>query len=147
MKTKQSAFTLIELMIVVSILGILTAISYPSYQAYIKKSKQAEAQATLVSFASAMEQFYLDKNSYVGATGTKAAPDAAGTVDGIPWIFSSKVPIDSGTKTYDLTVTAATTNSFTLKATPVDSSFNTYSLDNLGTKTAICNTVAQAGWC
>jgi len=127
----QKAFTLIELMIVVAIIGILSSIAYPSYQSYVQRTKEAEARTALVSFASAMSQYYLEDMTYLGAAGTQTSSKNTGE----PWVFSSKVPIDSGTKTYDLTINAATKNSFTLKATPVNSNFATYCLDTLGNKT------------
>ncbi|ASU21513.1 pilus assembly protein PilA [Vibrio qinghaiensis] len=46
-KTKQSGFTLIELMIVVAIIGALSAIGVPAYKNYVKKSETAVALSTL----------------------------------------------------------------------------------------------------
>ena len=45
---KQGGFTLIELMIVVAIVGILSAIAYPSYAEYIRRGHRADARAGLL---------------------------------------------------------------------------------------------------
>ena len=55
---KLNGFTLIELMIVVSIIAILAAIALPSYQNYIKKSKVKEAQSNLVALSLSAENHY-----------------------------------------------------------------------------------------
>lgn len=45
---RQSGFTLIEVMIVVAIVGILSAIAYPSYAEYIRRGHRADARAGLL---------------------------------------------------------------------------------------------------
>ena len=107
MKTKQKGFTLIELMIAVAIVGILTSVGYPSYQSHVRKAKRVEAQGALVSFATAMEQWRVENNSY------KAGTDGTD----ISQIFANQVPTDGGTKTYTLSLTSDAT-SYTLTATP-----------------------------
>lgn len=70
MKVKQMGFTLVELMIAVAIVGIFASISYPSYQSHIMKAKRSEAQAALVSMATAMEQWRVENNNSYCGSGT-----------------------------------------------------------------------------
>lgn len=58
------AFTLLEMLITLAILGILVAISYPSYQQYILKSYRAEAVTVLLQLATKQEQYLLEQGSY-----------------------------------------------------------------------------------
>ena len=57
MMTKNSGFSLIELMIVVAIVGILAAIAVPAYQNHILKSHRADAQTILLDLAARQERF------------------------------------------------------------------------------------------
>ncbi len=63
-QTRQSGFTLIEVMIVVVIIGILAAIAYPSYIDYITRSGRSEGVAAIMRVANLQEQYYLDNRAY-----------------------------------------------------------------------------------
>ena len=64
-------------MIVVAIIGILAAISLPSYAGYLKKQKVRAAQADLVALVLNMENRYQQQLSYPAATTTTATTIAA----------------------------------------------------------------------
>ncbi len=57
-------FTLIELMIVISIMGVLTAVAVPNYVRYVNKSKQNEAKVNLESLYAAEKSFYFNHLFY-----------------------------------------------------------------------------------
>jgi type IV pilus assembly protein PilE len=75
----HSGFTLIEVMIVIVIVSILTAIAVPAYSDYVTRGRLAEAYAMLGGQRVRMEQYYQDQRSYTGAcsAGTVAPPMAA----------------------------------------------------------------------
>jgi type IV pilus assembly protein PilE len=59
-----AGFSLLELMIVIVIVAILTAIAYPSYQQHIVRNNRAAAQQYLLEVSSLQHQFILDNRSY-----------------------------------------------------------------------------------
>lgn len=62
MNTK--AFTLIELMIVVSIISFLTMISVPNFMRFLAKAKRAEAYMNLHAIYAAEKTYFAEHNSY-----------------------------------------------------------------------------------
>lgn len=56
--------TLMELMIVVVIIGVLTAFAFPNYQEFAARAKRTEAKAILLEIASNQERFYLNANRF-----------------------------------------------------------------------------------
>lgn len=60
----KGAFTLIELLIVVAIIGILAAIAVPNFMNAQVRSKVAKTQAEMRSIATALESYRVDSNTY-----------------------------------------------------------------------------------
>lgn len=135
MKT-QKAFSLVELMITVGIIGILASIAYPSYQNSLQQSRRAEAKAVLLELTNFMERLYTEANCY------NPGPDRlCGNGDDdapvLPFITSPK----SGTAYYDLMFLAIDETSYTLQAVPIVGSpqandvCGTMSINSFGQKT------------
>lgn len=59
----QKGFTLIELMIVVAIIGIISAIAVPFYQSYVAKTQLTRAVTEVSSLKSPIERLILDGKS------------------------------------------------------------------------------------
>ena len=117
--------TLLELMIVVVILGILTAIAYPSYRQFIERAKRTEARALLLRIAVDQERFYLQNNTF---------GDMADLQYDEPQITDSDA--------YSVTITSNNASNFSVTATyqlggeEADKCL-TFTLDGRGTQTSL----------
>ena len=69
MKTQNKGVTIVELLIVVVIIGILAAIAFPSYEAYLKKGRRADAQTLMMDIATKEQQYLLDARGYTATIG------------------------------------------------------------------------------
>lgn len=136
---QSRGFTLIELMIVVAIVAILTAIAVPMYQQQSMTSRRADAKSALLDLATREERYFATNNTY-----TNDPTQLYGTGATFPLSVPS-----SGTPDYNITVVtpagaAATGTTYSLSATPINLQANdtcgTYLLDNTGSQTNSGNT-------
>jgi len=126
---KPNGFTLIELMVVVAIIGILSAIAYPSYKSHIIKSNRSAAEAFMLDVANKEEQYLLDARDYAAIS---SSADFSTTL---------KTSIPSNvSKYYTVTVAAISgkARTFRITATPISGTMqagdSTLTLDNDGTR-------------
>lgn len=99
MQQRQSGFTLIELMIALAIIGILSAIAVPSYNAYVMRARLAEAHSVLASTQARLEQYWTNHRSYEKFD--QQDPDLM-PEDGLHFDYSLD---DAGAATYTLVAT------------------------------------------
>ena len=113
MKSMQKGFTLIELMIVVAIIAILTAIALPAYQDYSIRAKVSEAVVQ-------MDAAKLAVTETAASKGVKAASIASATIAGYSspsTTYVASVGIAAGVITATTRKTGATINPV-LRLTP-----------------------------
>ncbi len=126
-RTPARGFTLMEMMAVVAIVGILTAIAIPNYTQYVLRAKRTEGKAALLKTQGALERYYTVNNTYtqdLTALGASAfsgdnAASSAYTIAVVPGVNGIAV-------------------SYTINATPVgqDALCGVLSVDYQNTKTA-----------
>lgn len=114
MLKRQQGFTLIELMVVVAVIAVLSAIAIPAYDQSVTKARRADAKVALMKLAQLQEAYFSNNNRY--------AITLAELLTSSPEGFSSIVgtTAQSPQNYYTLTLTpgAVATRSFTLTAAP-----------------------------
>lgn len=61
-------FTLVEMLVCLSLIGVLLGIALPTYREHIQRVRRLDAQKSLVELAQSLERFYTSRGSYLGAT-------------------------------------------------------------------------------
>ena len=58
------AFTLVELIVTIMIIGVLSAVMIPKYNSYISKARFAEVPTTLNTIQTSQEIYYIENSRY-----------------------------------------------------------------------------------
>ena len=109
----QRGFTLIELMIVVAIIGILTAIAFPLYANIQARARLAKAQADARTLASAVVVYSAHTGVLPGALPDLTAAVVSGGISAGPFINPLPTPPGDWTAYTYATVAGG---SFTIKS-------------------------------
>jgi general secretion pathway protein G len=93
-RSPMGGFTLLELLVVMTIIGILAAIAVPALRDSPQRAREATLKEDLFTMRSVIDQYHGDKGSY--------PPDLATLVSAG---YIRKIPIDPMTKSADTWVT------------------------------------------
>jgi len=127
---RQAGYTLIELVIVVAIIGILSALAYNSYQDSAIKSRRKAATACMMESAQFLERNY--------TTNLRYDVDNAGAGIVVP---AGTCQADLGNFfAFDVPAATLTARTYTVRATPLGLQLakdqcGTLTIDQAGTKT------------
>jgi len=114
--------TLVELLVTIAVISILAAIGYPAYTSYTSKARRTEATGALLDFATRMDRYYADNNSYAGAT-VDNIMGGASTEHGY---YTLSVVLSNGNQSYTLSAARA--------GAQANDDCGTFSLNSLGAK-------------
>jgi type IV pilus assembly protein PilE len=113
--SKQRAFSLIELLIVIVVLGVLARIAYPQYLKQIVKASRQSAQSQLLELSNLQEKIFLNSSLYTGSVSNPYTGLSSGGLG-----ITSSTTYDAK---YSLALAPTTAStSYTLTATPVSGS-------------------------
>ncbi len=96
-RESEAGFTLVEMLVVITIIGLVVALVGPRVLGYLSDSKIKTAKIQIEGFASALDLYYLDNGAYPTASEGLAAlvqrPSSALAWNG-PYLRSASVPND-----------------------------------------------------
>jgi type IV pilus assembly protein PilE len=139
MRKGSTGFTLLELLIVVTIVGIMAAIAIPSYGDYVLRANRTVGKTEIMRIVGKQEGFYNDRKAYATALNLLDTTYGAATVylkrDGSVQTTSTTQAI------YTLALTGASATAYSVVATPVnrqlkDTKCGTLTYTSAGVKSA-----------
>ncbi len=99
----QGGFTLVEILVVITIIGMIMALVGPRVLNYLTDSKVKAARIQIESFSSALDLFFLDMGRYPSSSEGLAAlvqrPGSGGGWNG-PYLRGGTVPQDPWARPY-----------------------------------------------
>lgn len=136
-RTRFEGLTLIEVLVVISILSLLVSIALPSYTEYVARARRADARTQLLQVAQFMQRFYAANDNF--------ETDRAG--NGIRTQIPAnlmKSPADSeAIYTLEIPVLTLTRSNFEIHMKPVESGpmatdkCGIFALSSLGARSVI----------
>lgn len=96
-RRRRAGFTLIEMLVVLAIIGLISALVGPRVLAQLSDSRERAAKLQIEAFSSALDIFYIDVGRYpVQAEGLMALVRKPTTIQvwNGPYLRSENVPLD-----------------------------------------------------
>ncbi len=97
MDKRVSGFTIVELMVTVTIVAILLAVAIPSYRGFTLRSTRVAATSELARIAQIQERFFFDNRAFGDLSDLGFAADTIG-------VDESGNPVAAGAGVYDLSI-------------------------------------------
>jgi general secretion pathway protein G len=99
----EAGFTLVEMLVVITIIGLIMSLVGPRVLNYLSESKVKAAKIQIESLSAALDLFYLDNGRYPaaneGLTALVQPPSSAGGWNG-PYLKTNAVPVDPWGRPY-----------------------------------------------
>jgi general secretion pathway protein G len=99
----EAGFTLVEILVVITIIGLIMSLVGPRVLSYLSDSKVKTARIQIQGFSAALDLYYLDNGRYPTSTEGLGAltqrPDGAASWNG-PYLNGSSVPKDPWGRPY-----------------------------------------------